>query len=80
MALHDPEEDARRKAGGGSTPAEGLTPDSTEQEVRAALEATVSMLVEQGFSQEQAAQVAIAQAKKATGRDTEGRSRVRRAS
>ena len=75
MALHGEEQKK------GSTPAEGLTSDSSEQEIQQAIIATISQLVEEGFPQEQAQQIALEQAKKAMGREAgERQSGVRRAS
>lgn len=81
MALHNPEEDKRRQQVGGSvsTPAEGLTENSSDEEIRKAISASISLLVEEGFPQEQAQAIAINQAKKATGRTAGPRSGVRSA-
>lgn len=51
------------------TMAEGLSPDSSDEEIRKAIGDTVSKLVEEGFAQDQAIAVAFQQAKEATGKE-----------
>lgn len=63
------------------TPSEGLTKDSSDEEIRKAVSATISQLVDEGFPQEQAQAIALEQARRATGRESgQSRSGVRRAS
>ena len=62
-----------------ATPAEGLSAESSDEDIKAAIAATISMLVDEGFSQEQAVAIATGMARKATGKE-EQRSGVRRAS
>lgn len=50
------------------TMSESLKPESSDQEIRKAIEDTVSKLVEEGFNQEQAVAIAFEQAEKATGK------------
>ena len=51
------------------TPSEGLSPDSSDDAIRKAVGDTVSMLVEEGFPQDQAVAIALEQARKATGKE-----------
>lgn len=61
------------------TPAEGLTKESSEEAVQAAISKTIEQLVGEGFEQDQAIAIAFNQAKTATGRElrTRGPRRAR---
>lgn len=52
-----------------ATPAESLTPDSSDEDIRKAIGDSVAQMVDEGFNQEQAVAVAFQQAAKATGKD-----------
>ncbi|UCE90800.1 MAG: hypothetical protein JSV90_05030 [Methanobacteriota archaeon] len=61
------------------TPAESLTKDSSDEEIREAVGKAIEMLVGEGMAQDQAVAVAMEQARRATGKDLQpagGRSRV----
>ena len=54
------------------TLAEGLNPNSTEPQIKAAISDTIAQLVSEGNSQEQAVKKAFSMAEKATGKTLSG--------
>jgi len=50
------------------TMAEGLTPDSSDSQIKAAISDTIAQLVREGREQEEAVAIAYSQAEKATGK------------
>lgn len=50
------------------TLAEGLTPDSSEAQIKAAISSTIAQLVNEGYPQDQAIAISHEQAEKAIGR------------
>jgi len=57
-------------------PTESLTPQSTDQEISAAINATVRQLVDEGKTPEEAVATAIASARQAAGRVPGAKGRV----
>ncbi|GAH64794.1 unnamed protein product [marine sediment metagenome] len=51
------------------TMAEGLTPQSSDAQIKAAISATIALLVREGREQDQAIAIAYSQARKATGKE-----------
>ena len=52
-----------------STMAEGLSPSSSDAQIKAAISDSIAQLINEGYPQDQAIKIAYEQAKKATGKE-----------